>query len=212
MIIAIDGPAASGKGTLGKRLAAHYRLRHLDTGLLYRAVAQALLAAGKRADDKAAAISAAQKLNSAVFEETALKSHAVGEVASIVSAVPEVRAALFAFQRDFATQPPGAVLDGRDIGTVICPDADVKIFVMATREVRAHRRALEFRALGRDISEADVLADIRRRDERDMHRAVAPLRQAEDAVLLDTSGLDIDAAVRAAIDIVEAVRAGRGRG
>jgi cytidylate kinase len=211
MIIAIDGPAGSGKGTLGKRLAAHYGFRHLDTGLLYRAVAQAVLAAGKRADDKAVAIDAAQKLNPAEFDEAALKSHAIGEAASVVSAVPEVRAALLAFQRGFAAQPPGAVLDGRDIGTVICPDADVKIFVTAAPDVRARRRALEVRASGRDISEAAVLEDIRRRDERDTHRAAAPLRQAEDAVLLDTSALDIDAAVRAAIDIVEAVRAGRGR-
>ncbi len=123
-----------------------------------------------------------------------------------------MRAALLQFQRDFAAQPPGAVLDGRDIGTVICPNADVKIFVTASPEVRARRRALEFRAAGRDISEADVLADIRRRDERDMHRVAAPLRRAEDAVLLDTTDLAIDAAVRAAIDIVEAARAGRGRG
>jgi CMP/dCMP kinase len=212
MIIAIDGPAASGKGTLGKRLAGHYGFRHLDTGLLYRAVARAVLAAGKRAEDRAAAINAAQKLNPAAFEETALKNHAVGEAASIVSAVPEVRAMLLQFQRDFAAQPPGAVLDGRDIGTVICPDAAAKIFVTASPEVRARRRVLELRASGRDISEADVLADIRRRDERDMHRAAAPLRRAADAVLLDTTDLDIDAAFRAAIDIVEAVRAGRGRG
>jgi CMP/dCMP kinase len=212
MIIAIDGPAASGKGTLGKRLAAHYGLRHLDTGLLYRAVAQAVLMAGKPADDKAAAINAAHQLNPAEFAESALKSHAVGEAASIVSSIPEVRAALLACQRDFAAQSPGAVLDGRDIGTVICPDADVKIFVTATPEVRARRRAVELSAAGRAITEADVLADIRRRDQRDMHRAAAPLRQAEDAVLLETTDLDIDAAVRAAIDIVEAVRAGRGRG
>jgi cytidylate kinase len=212
MIIATDGPAASGKGTLAKRLATHFGLRHLDTGLLYRAVARAVLVAGKRADDKAAAIGAAQTLDPAEFGEPALKSQAVGEAASIVSAVPEVRAALLAFQRNFAAKPPGAVLDGRDIGTVICPDADVKIFVVAAPEVRARRRALEFRAAGRDITEAEVLADIRRRDERDMHRAAAPLKQAADAILLDTTDLDIDAAVRAAIDIVEAVRAGRGRG
>jgi cytidylate kinase len=212
MIVAIDGPAASGKGTLGKRLAAHYGYRHLDTGLIYRAVAQAVLAAGKSADDRAAAITAAQKLNPAAFDEPALKSHAVGEAASIVSAVPEVRAALLAFQRNFAAQPPGAVLDGRDIGTVICPDAEVKIFVTASPEVRARRRAVEFRASGKSIDEAAVLADIKARDERDMNRAAAPLRQAADAVLLDTTELDIDAAVRAAIDIVEAVRAGRGRG
>jgi cytidylate kinase len=212
MIIAIDGPAASGKGTLGKRLAAHYGLRHLDTGLIYRAVAKAVLALGKSPNDKAAAIEAAQSLDPSAFDETVLKTHAVGDAASIVSAIPEVRAALLQFQRDFAAQPPGAVLDGRDIGTVICPDADVKIFVIASPEARARRRALEFRAAGRDISEAAVLQDIRRRDERDMQRAAAPLKRAEDAVLLDTTHLDIDGAIRAAIDIVEASRAGRGRG
>jgi cytidylate kinase len=212
MIIAIDGPAASGKGTLGKRLAAHYGLRHLDTGLIYRGVAQAVLAQGKSPQDKAAAISAAKSLDPSAFVETTLKAQAVGEAASIVSAIPEVRNALLAFQRDFAAQPPGAVLDGRDIGTVICPGAEVKIFVTASPEARARRRALEFRAAGRPVDEAAVLEDIRRRDERDMHRAAAPLRQAEDAVLLDTTELDIDAAIRAAIDIVEAVRAGRGRG
>jgi cytidylate kinase len=212
VIIAIDGPAASGKGTLGKRLAAHYGLRHLDTGLIYRAVAQAVLAQGKSPQDKAAAIAAAKSLDPSAFVETALKSQAVGDAASIVSAIPEVRAALLAFQRDFAAQPPGAVLDGRDIGTVICPGADVKIFVAASPEARARRRALEFRSAGREISEAAVLEDIRRRDERDMQRAAAPLRRAEDAVLLDTTDLDIDGAIRAAIDIVEASRAGRGRG
>ena len=132
MIIAIDGPAASGKGTLGKRLAAHYGLRHLDTGLIYRAVAKALLDAGHRLDDRERAVAAARALDPARFDETALKSHAIGEAASMVSAIPEVRAALLAFQRDFGRTPPGAVLDGRDIGTVICPDADVKIFVTAT--------------------------------------------------------------------------------
>jgi cytidylate kinase len=203
MIIAIDGPAASGKGTLGKRLAAHYGLRHLDTGLIYRAVACAVLASGKPASDKDAAIVAAQNLDPAAFEETALKSHGVGEAASVVSTIPEVRTALLAFQRDFAAQPPGAVLDGRDIGTVICPEADVKIFVTATSEARARRRALEFRAAGKPVDEADVLADIRRRDERDMHRAAAPLRRAEDAVLLDTTALDVEAAFAAAVAIVE---------
>jgi CMP/dCMP kinase len=212
MIIAIDGPAASGKGTLGKRLAAHYGLRHLDTGLLYRAVAKAVLDASKQSSDKTAAVAAARSLNPASFDEVVLKSHAVGEAASVVSAIPEVRAALLAFQRDFAAQPPGAVLDGRDIGTVICPNADVKIFVTATPEVRARRRAAEYRAQGRNIDEITVLADIRKRDERDIGRAAAPLKQATDAHLLDTTHLDIDAAIRAAIDIVEATRAGRGRG
>ena len=212
MIIAIDGPAASGKGTLGKRLAAHYGLRHLDTGLIYRAVAKAVLDLGNDPNDVSRATAAAMALDPSHFNEAALKAHNVGEAASIVSAHQAVRAALLDFQRKFAAQPPGAVLDGRDIGTVICPDADVKIFVTATPEVRAARRAAEYKAQGRNIDEAAVLADIRKRDERDQSRAVAPLRQAPDAHLLDTTHLDIDAAIRAAIDIVEASRAGRGRG
>jgi len=212
MIIAIDGPAASGKGTLGKRLAAHYGLRHLDTGLIYRAVAKHVLDAGRSLDDKAAAVAAAKALDPARFDEVVLKSHAVGEAASVVSAFPEVRAALLAFQREFAAKPPGAVLDGRDIGTIICPDADVKIYVTATPEVRARRRAAEYQAQGRQIDEATVLADILKRDERDSQRAAAPLKQAADAHLLDTTNMDISTAIRAAIDIVEATRAGRGRG
>jgi CMP/dCMP kinase len=212
MIIAIDGPAASGKGTLGKRLAAHYGLRHLDTGLIYRAVAKALIDAGRNPGNVAAAAAAAKALDPSHFDEVALKAHSIGEAASIVSAMPEVRDALFAFQREFAARPPGAVLDGRDIGTVICPNADVKVYVTATPEARARRRAAEYKAQGRDIDEAAVLADIRKRDERDQNRAAAPLKQAADAHLLDTTHLDIDAAIRAAIDIVEASRAGRGRG
>jgi cytidylate kinase len=212
MIIAIDGPAASGKGTLGKKLAAHYGLRHLDTGLLYRAVAKALLDAGTPPTDAAAATAAARALDPADFDEAVLKTPAIGEAASVVSTIPEVRAALLDFQRDFAARPPGAVLDGRDIGTVICPGAEVKIFVVATPEARARRRAAEYRAAGEPIDDAAVLADIRRRDERDTHRAAAPLKQAPDAHLLDTTHLDISGAIRAAIDIVEATRAGRGRG
>lgn len=206
MIIAIDGPAASGKGTLGKRLAAHYGLRHLDTGLLYRAVAHAVLAAGHAADDRETAAAAAQALDPTVFDEAVLKSQAVGEASSVVSAFPEVRAALFNFQQEFAATPPGAVLDGRDIGTVICPHADVKIFVTATPEARAHRRWLEFSARGLPTSEAEVLADIRRRDERDSGRAVAPLVAAADAHVLDTTELDVEAAVAAAIALVEGRR------
>jgi CMP/dCMP kinase len=212
MIIAIDGPAASGKGTLGKKLAAHYRLRHLDTGLIYRAVAMALLDAGHPLDDRRRAVAAAKTLDPAQFDEIRLKSPAAGEAASQVSAIPEVRAALLEFQRDFGRTPPGAVLDGRDIGTVIFPDAGVKIFVTATPEVRARRRALELQTAGHPIDESEVLADIRRRDERDTSRAVAPLKRAADAHLLDTTHLDIDAAFRAAVDIVEAARAGRSRG
>jgi cytidylate kinase len=212
MIIAIDGPAASGKGTLGKRLAAHYGLRHLDTGLIYRAVAKAVLDKGQRPNDAAAASAAAKSLDPSHFDEVALKAHSISEAASVVSAISAVREALLAFQRDFAARPPGAVLDGRDIGTVICPNADVKIYVTATPEVRARRRAAEYNAQGRAIGEAEVLADIFNRDKRDQNRAIAPLKQAQDAHLLDTTHLDIDAAIRAAIDIVEASRAGRGRG
>jgi cytidylate kinase len=212
MIIAIDGPAASGKGTLGKRLAAHYGLRHLDTGLIYRAVAKALLDAGHSPENRARALAAAEALDPSRFDEAALKSQAVGEAASLVSAVAEVRKAVLAFQRNFGRTPPGAVLDGRDIGTVVFPDAEVKIFVTATAEVRARRRAVELREAGNRADEAEVLADIQRRDERDTKRAVAPLKAAPEAHLLDTTHLDIDAAFRAAIDIVEAVQAGRKRG
>jgi len=212
MIIAIDGPAASGKGTLGKSLAARYGLRHLDTGLIYRAVAKALLDSGRRLADADAAVAAAKALDPVQFDEAALKAPAVGEAASVVSAIPEVRATLVTVQRNFAAQPPGAVLDGRDIGTVICPNADVKIYVTATQLVRARRRAAEYQAQGRQIDEATVLDDILRRDERDSRRAIAPLKQAQDAHLLDTTDMDISTAIRAAIDIVEATRAGRGRG
>ena len=203
MIIAIDGPAASGKGTLGKRLAARYGLHYLDTGLLYRAVAKAVMDAGDPLDDRARAAAAAKALDPARFDEAALKSPAVGEGASVVSAFPEVRAAIFDYQRAFAAQAPGAVLDGRDIGTVICPDADVKIFVTATPEVRARRRFAELQAAGTPVSEADVLADILRRDERDISRTVAPLMRADDAYLLDTTHLDIEAAFKAALALVE---------
>ena len=207
MIIAIDGPAASGKGTLGRELAAHYGLRHLDTGLLYRAVAKALIDAGHSPRQQARAVAAADALDPRHFDDVALKSQAVGEAASLVSAIPEVRMALLAFQRNFAKTPPGAVLDGRDIGTVICPNADVKIFITATPEIRASRRIAELKTRGEKVSDADVLTDIRKRDERDTGRAIAPLKQALDAHLLDTTHLDIDAAFRAAVAIVEAARA-----
>jgi cytidylate kinase len=211
MIIAIDGPAASGKGTLAKRLAAHYGYRHLDTGVIYRAVAHALIEAGGDLKDETAAVTAAVRLNPETFENPALKSQRVGTAASVVSAIPRVREALVEFQRQFAATPPGAVLDGRDIGTVICPNADVKIFVVADPRVRARRRTLEARARGEEADEMAVLADIMARDQRDQSRSVAPLKQAADAYLLDNSNLDIEGGVRAAIDIVEAVRAGRQR-
>ena len=203
MIIAIDGPAASGKGTLAKKLAAHFGLRHLDTGLLYRAVARTLMDSGQPTNDAAKAAAVAQSLDLARFNETALKDRKVGEAASIVSAIPEVRAALVTFQRQFAATPPGAVMDGRDIGTVICPDAPVKIFVTAAPEVRARRRAMEFALQGQAADEAAVLADILARDERDMTRTVSPMKRAVDADLLDTTDMDIDAAFVAAVDMVE---------
>ena len=209
MIIAIDGPAASGKGTLAKRLAQHYGLRHLDTGVIYRAVAKALLDAGAELTDEARAVTVAMELDPEKFGDPALKSQKVGDAASVVSAIPKVREALVNFQRQFAAHPPGAVLDGRDIGTVICPDADVKIFVVADPKIRAHRRTLEAKSRGEDADEAVILADILKRDERDQNRATAPLKAAADAYLLDNSHLDIEGGVRAAIDIIEAVRAGR---
>jgi cytidylate kinase len=211
MIIAIDGPAASGKGTLGKRLARHYGYRHLDTGVLYRAVGFALLSRGIDLHNEIEAVHAAESLDPEHFGNPLLKTQQSGDAASIVSAFPRVREALLNFQRHFAEEPPGAVLDGRDIGTVICPDADVKIFVVADPVVRARRRTLEAKGRGEAADEALVLADILKRDERDQNRPVAPLKPAEDAYLLDNSNLDIEGGVRAAIDIVEAVRAGRQR-
>jgi cytidylate kinase len=204
VIIAVDGPAASGKGTLARRLAAHFGLRHLDTGALYRAVARDLLAAGGDLGDVAAATEAARGLDPATLDDPALRTDATGEAASLIAQYREVRAALVAFQRDFAASPPGAVLDGRDIGTVICPDADVKIYVVASVEERARRRWRELEAAGGSASFDDVLADLVRRDDRDSARADAPLKPAQDAHLLDTSNLDIEAAFRAAVELIEA--------
>ncbi|APF38740.1 (d)CMP kinase [Chelatococcus daeguensis] len=209
MIIAIDGPAASGKGTLGRRLAAHFGLPHLDTGLLYRAVAQRLLAAGETLDDVAAATAAARELDLERLDEGALRGRAMGEAASIVAAMPSVREALIALQRAFAGQPGGAVLDGRDIGTVICPEADVKLFVTASAEERARRRWRELVARGEPADEAAILEDIRRRDRRDAERPTAPLAVAPDAHQLDTTRLDADGAFAAALGIVSAVVASR---
>jgi CMP/dCMP kinase len=211
MIIAIDGPAASGKGTIARQLASVYGLHHLDTGLLYRAVAKAMLDAGHSPDDAAHATEIAIKLDPTKFEENALKLQPITEAASVVAAIPQVRQALINYQREFAMRPPGAVLDGRDIGTVIAPGADVKLFVIASPEVRAARRMFELRARGETANEHEVLADLLRRDERDSRRSVAPLKPAPDAHLLDTTHLGIDAAFRAAVDIIEAVRAGRKR-
>ena len=201
MIIALDGPAASGKGTLARRLAAHFGLPHLDTGLLYRATARALIDAGERLDDEPRAVAAARGLALTDFDEERLRGREMGEAASVVAAIPAVRAALCETQRAFAQRPGGAVLDGRDIGTVICPDADVKIFVTASPETRANRRALELAGRGEKVDYAAVLEDIRKRDERDSLRSSAPLVAAPDAVVLDTSNLDIQAAFQAALGI-----------
>ncbi len=209
MIIAIDGPAASGKGTLGKRLAQHYGFRHLDTGVIYRAVAKTLLDQGFELTDEARAVAAAMALDPTKFSDPTLKSQRIGDAASVVSAIPTVREALVSFQRQFAAEPPGTVLDGRDIGTVICPHAEVKIFVVADPQVRARRRTLEALGRGEAADEALVLADIIRRDERDRNRAAAPLKAAAGAHILDNSNLDVEGSVAAAIAIVEAVRARR---
>jgi CMP/dCMP kinase len=211
MLIAIDGPAASGKGTVGRLIAAHYGLSHLDTGRLYRAVARDVLARGASPTDMEAARSAAEALDFASLDDPGLMDGRLGEAASLVAGLPEVRAVLVTYQRAFARRDPGAVLDGRDIGTVICPDADVKLFVTASAAVRAGRRYRELSEAGLDIEEAEVLADIRRRDQRDQNRALSPLRQAEDAYLLDTTNLDIDAALKAAIALIDAAmgRAGQ---
>ena len=211
MIITVDGPAASGKGTLAKKLAKHYGLPHLDTGLLYRGVAFLMLEGGHALDDVASAARVAQALDLSKIDQGKLRSDEIGEAASKVAAIPGVRAALLKMQQDFARQPGGAVLDGRDTGTVIAPDADVKLFVTASPEVRAKRRHIELAARRQPTEYCEVISDIKKRDERDSERSIAPLKQAPDAVLLDTTDLDIEAAFRAALSIVEAPRAGRTR-
>ena len=204
MVIAIDGPAASGKGTLARRLALHYGLPHLDTGLLYRAVALELLDADRDLADPAAAEDAARCLRAESLGDTRLRERAMGEAASVVSALPAVRAALLDWQRRFAGAEGGAVLDGRDIGTVVCPDAPVKLFITAAPEERARRRHRELDGRGEAVAYEAVLADIQRRDARDKDRAAAPLRIADDAVVIDTTDLDAEAAFRAATAVVEA--------
>ncbi|MDO9126572.1 MAG: (d)CMP kinase [Parvibaculum sp.] len=206
-VIAIDGPAASGKGTLARKLARHYDFAYLDTGSLYRAVGQAVLAAGGNPADEAAALAAAKALDVNRIDERAIRSREAGEAASIVAAMPAVRAAILHFQRNFATNPPGgkdgAVLDGRDIGTVVCPEAKAKLFVTASPEVRAQRRWLELKVSGSAVGEAQILDDIRERDQRDAERAASPMKPAADAYLLDTSNLSIEAAFGAAVAIID---------
>jgi cytidylate kinase len=206
-VIAVDGPAASGKGTIATRLAADYGLPMLDTGLLYRAVGVLMQKAGEDLDDAEAATAAAAMLTADQLEDPALRTRAAGEAASRVAIHPRVRDALLDFQHTFARQEGGAVLDGRDIGTVICPEAAAKLFVTATPEVRAERRWKQLKAQGETVSLAEVQEDIRRRDARDGGRDAAPMRCADDAVLLDTSGMTIEQAADAARRIVEAARA-----
>jgi cytidylate kinase len=202
MIIAVDGPAASGKGTVARALAKHYRLPHLDTGLLYRAVAENVHRLDLDPTKEADAV-AASNFDDSLLDDPVLRSDEAGQRASIVSAHPLIRAALLQRQRKFAHQEGGAVLDGRDIGTVIAPDADAKLFVKATPQIRARRRHAELKERGSTLSLDKVLADIRVRDQRDMGRDAAPLVMAVDAGILDTSFLSIEAAVKRAIELVE---------
>lgn len=206
MIIAIDGPAASGKGTLAKRIAAHLGYHCLDTGLLYRAVARDVAARGFRLDDAWAALALARSLDPSTLNDPALRGVPAGDRASVVARLPQVRAALLDYQRAFARQAPGAVLDGRDIGTVVCPDADIKIYVTATPEERARRRHLEHQARGEAATYDDLLADIRARDARDSSRAIAPLKPAPDAFQLDTTTMDADAVFERVIEVVAMMR------
>lgn len=205
-IIAIDGPAAAGKGTLARALAKHFGFAYLDTGALYRAVGLAVLRAGGDPADTRAAVAAAEALDEGLLDDPALRSEEAGHAASVVAAMPEVRAKLLEFQRNFANAPPGglpgAVIDGRDIGSVVCPQAGVKIFVTASAETRARRRTAELQERGESADFDAVLADIQARDARDEARSTSPLIKAADALLLDTSNLDIEGALRAALDSV----------
>lgn len=202
-VIAIDGPAASGKGTLARRLAEYYKLPHLDTGLLYRATACALIDEGLSLEDALAAEEAARGLSLNEFDPERLRSREIGEASSVVASIPAVRAALIEMQQNFAERPEGAVLDGRDIGTVICPNARIKIFVTASPETRAQRRALELAGRGEAADYNLILEDVRKRDARDSARQTAPLKQAPDAILIDTTELDKDAVFARALKIVE---------
>ncbi|WP_170454309.1 (d)CMP kinase [Ruegeria arenilitoris] len=194
--VAIDGPAAAGKGTISKAVAAHFGLAHLDTGLLYRAV-------GRRTLDGTDPVEAARSLTAEELEQGDLRTAEIAQAASKVAVIPEVRAALVDFQRSFARRAGGAVLDGRDIGTVICPEAEVKLFVTASPEVRAERRYLELADKGAEITRAQVLADVRERDARDANRSTAPMKPADDAVILDTSDLSIEAALEKAVAVIQ---------
>ncbi|MFY9640423.1 MAG: (d)CMP kinase [Rhodomicrobium sp.] len=203
MIIAIDGTAAAGKSTIARRIAQHYGLPHLDTGSLYRAVARDVIAAGHALTEVKAAAEAARRLDPATLSDPHLRLKGNGEAASIVAAFPEVRAELLQFQRSFAANPGGAVIEGRDIGTVVCPEAEAKIFVTASPHARARRRYIELKGYGVETTEGAVLAEIVERDRRDRERPVSPLRPAEDALLLDTTELDIEKAFAAALELID---------
>ena len=205
-VIAIDGPAASGKGTLARRLAEYFHLPHLDTGLLYRATACVLLDNGASLLDEALAERAARGLSLTDFDARRLRSRELGEASSIVASIPAVRAALIDLQRQFATRTEGTVIDGRDIGTVICPEASVKIFVTASPETRAQRRVIELIAAGESADYTSILSEVKQRDARDLTRSISPLVAANDAVMLDTTELDRDAAFNAALAIIQKVR------
>ena len=205
MIIAIDGTAAAGKSTLARRIARHYDVPHLDTGSLYRAVARDIQHAGHLLTDAEAAAEAARLLDPGTLDDQSLRLKGMGEAASVIAAFPQVRAALLTFQRAFATQPGGAVVEGRDIGTVVCPQADAKIFVTASAESRASRRYKELVGYGVDTTEMIVLQEIKDRDRRDSERAISPLKPADDALLLDTTELDIEKAFAVALDLIDKV-------
>jgi CMP/dCMP kinase len=202
MIIAVDGPSAAGKGTIARAVATHLGYHFLDTGSLYRMVGLAMLKAGKSADDVKAAVGFAETLEPSQVQDKELRTETVAAMASQVAAIPDVRKALLEFQRNFANREPGAVLDGRDIGTVVCPDADIKFFVTASTQVRANRRLAELKSLGVKTDFQSVLEDIWARDERDAERATAPTKQADDAIMIDTSELDKDEVLASVMGVI----------
>ena len=205
MIIAVDGPAASGKGTIARKLAEYLGFNYLDTGSLYRAVARDVINSGQNIENIEAARIAAQNLDSNSLNDPELRNTGIGEAASIIARMAEVRDVLLNYQRNFAAKSPGAILDGRDIATVVCPEADIKLFITASIEERAKRRYRELSPKNTEITYSEVLKLINKRDERDSSRSIAPLKKAEDAHLLDTTNLDIETAYKTAVELIDAV-------